>query len=124
MPRTKEAAHQTLKFHFNIDAELQKASTQKARVMAGGGCGAGTALETYQFWHQVQLSVLYHTFQLRNEIRSLKSFAPVPASEMLVSLDEFNNALAASTDNDLDFLEDDDDDDDNNNDENNDDDDE
>ena len=124
MPRTKEAAHQTLKFHFDIDAELQKASTQKARVMAGGGCGTGTALETYQFWHQVQLSVLYHTFQLRNEIHSLKNFAPVPASEMLVSLDKFDNALAASTDNDLDFLEDDDDDNNNDNDENTDDDDE
>ncbi|CBF76093.1 hypothetical protein AN5093.2 [Aspergillus nidulans FGSC A4] len=91
MPRTKEAAHQTLKFRFDIDAELQKANKQK-------------------FWRQVQLSVLYHTFQLRNEIRSLKNFAPVPASEMLVGLDEFDNALAAGADNDLDFLEEDDDD--------------
>ena len=109
-PRTKEAAHQTLEFRFNIDAELQKANEQKARVIAGGGCGAGAALETHQFWRQVQLSVLYHTFQLRNEIRSLKNFAPVPASEMLVGLDKFDNALAAGADNDLDFLEEDDDD--------------
>ncbi|KAL4732904.1 hypothetical protein BDV11DRAFT_176204 [Aspergillus similis] len=109
MRRTREAAHQTLEFRYDIDAELHKANERKARAtvpVAGGGCGAGTAGEAHQFWRQVQLSVLYHTFQLRNEIRSLKNFAPVPASEMLVSLDEFDNALAgAGNDESLDFLE-------------------
>ncbi|KAL4766701.1 hypothetical protein BDW60DRAFT_212709 [Aspergillus nidulans var. acristatus] len=108
MPRTKEAAHQTLKFHFDIDAELHKANERKARAtvpVMGRGCGARG--ETHQFWRQVQLSVLYHTFQLRNKIRALKGFALVTASEMLVSLDKFDNALAAGADNDdpLDFLE-------------------
>jgi hypothetical protein len=63
MPWTKEAAHQTLKFCFNINAELHKANKRKARAIVpviGGGCGAGG--ETHQFWHQVQLSVLYYTF--------------------------------------------------------------
>ncbi|KAL4766699.1 hypothetical protein BDW60DRAFT_202020, partial [Aspergillus nidulans var. acristatus] len=108
MPQTKEAAHQTLEFCFDIDAELHKANERKARatvLVIGGGCGAGG--EAHQFWHQVQLSVLYHTFQLQNEICALKGFAPVTASEMLVSLDKFDNALAAGADNDnpLDFLE-------------------
>ncbi|KAL4756070.1 uncharacterized protein BDW70DRAFT_164839 [Aspergillus foveolatus] len=109
MPRTPEAAHQTLEFRFDIDAELHKANEWKARAtgpVMGGGFGAGAVEETHQFWRQVQLSVLYHTFQLRNEIRSLKSFAPVPASEILVSLDEFESALAASADDhNLDFVE-------------------
>jgi hypothetical protein len=51
MPRTKEAAHQTLEFCFDIDAELQKANKQKARVIAGGRYSAGTVLEIYQFWY-------------------------------------------------------------------------
>jgi hypothetical protein len=63
MPRTKEAAYQTLEFCFDINTELHKANERKARAtvpVIGGGCGAGG--ETYQFWRQVQLSVLYHTF--------------------------------------------------------------
>jgi hypothetical protein len=69
--------------------------------------------------------VLYHTFQLQNKICLLKNFTLVPVSEMLVGLDKFNNTLAASADNNLDFLEEDNDDnhnieeDDNNNNNNN-----
>ncbi|KAL4767489.1 hypothetical protein BDW60DRAFT_199961, partial [Aspergillus nidulans var. acristatus] len=66
MYQTREAAHQTLEFWFEIDAELKKAKERRKRatVLAAGGCGAGVLEETYQFWHQVQLSMLYHTFQL------------------------------------------------------------
>jgi hypothetical protein len=109
MRRTREAAHQTLEFQFKIDAELKKAEERRKRatVLAAGGCGAGVLEETHQFWRQVQLSMLYHTFQLRNDIRALKDIAPVPASEMLISLDKFNNTLSAGADNDnpLGFLE-------------------
>jgi hypothetical protein len=99
MRRTKGAAHQTIEFRFDIDAELNKAEERKegATVPVDGGCGAGG--ETHQFWRQVQLSMLYQTFQLRNEIRALKHFTPVPASEMLVSLNEFENDMAAYTHN-------------------------
>ncbi|KAL4766694.1 hypothetical protein BDW60DRAFT_202027, partial [Aspergillus nidulans var. acristatus] len=66
MRRTREAAHQTLEFRFEIDAELKKAEERRKRatVLAAGGCGAGVLEETHQFWRQVQLSMLYHTFQL------------------------------------------------------------
>jgi hypothetical protein len=109
MRRTREAAHQTLEFWFEIDAELKKAEERRkqATVLAAGGCGAGVLEETHQFWRQVQLSMLYHTFQLRNDIRALKNIAPVPASEMLISLAKFDNAVSAGADNDdpLGFLE-------------------
>jgi hypothetical protein len=61
---TREAAHQTLEFRFKIDAELKKAKERRQRAMvpAAGGCGAGALEETHQFWRQVQLSMLYHTF--------------------------------------------------------------
>jgi hypothetical protein len=44
---------------------------------------------------------------LHNDIRVLKNIAPVPAAEMLISLDKFNNALSAGADDDdpLGFLE-------------------
>ncbi|KAL4766800.1 hypothetical protein BDW60DRAFT_201608, partial [Aspergillus nidulans var. acristatus] len=63
---TREAAHQTLEFRFEIDAELKKAKERRkqATVLAAGGCGAGVLEETHQFRHQVQLLMLYHTFQL------------------------------------------------------------
>jgi hypothetical protein len=106
---TREAAHQTLEFRFKIDAELKKAEERRQRAMvpAAGGCGAGALEETHQFWRQVQLSMLYHTFQLRNDIRVLKNIAPVPAAEMLISLDKFDDALSAGADDDdpLGFLE-------------------
>jgi hypothetical protein len=106
---TREAAHQTLEFRFEIDAELKKAEERRQRAMvpAAGRFGAGALEETHQFWRQVQLSMLYHTFQLRNDIRALKNIAPVPATKMLISLDKFNNTLSAGADNDnpLGFLE-------------------
>ncbi|KAL4766691.1 hypothetical protein BDW60DRAFT_212739 [Aspergillus nidulans var. acristatus] len=45
--------------------------------------------------------------KLRNDIRALKNIAPAPASEMLISLDKFNNTLSAGADDDdpLGFLE-------------------
>ncbi|KAL4766971.1 hypothetical protein BDW60DRAFT_201062, partial [Aspergillus nidulans var. acristatus] len=66
MHQTREAAHQTLEFQFKINAELKKAEERRQRAMvpAAGGCGAGVLEETHQFWHQVQLLMLYHTFQL------------------------------------------------------------
>jgi hypothetical protein len=106
---THEAAHQTLEFRFKIDAELKKAEERRQRAMvpAAGRCGAGALEETYQFWHQVQLLMLYHTFQLHNDICALKNIALVPATEMLISLDKFNNTLSAGADNNnpLGFLE-------------------
>jgi hypothetical protein len=100
--QTCEAAHQTLEFQFKIDAELKKAKERRQRAMvpAAGRCGAGVLEETHQFWRQVQLSMLYHTFQLRNNIYALKNIAPVPATEILISLDKFNNTLLAGADND------------------------
>ncbi|KAL4816504.1 hypothetical protein BDW67DRAFT_184664 [Aspergillus spinulosporus] len=76
--RTREAVHQTLELRYDIDAELKKAESR----------------ESYRLWHQVQLFMQYHTFQLRNKTRALKNIAPVPASEMLVNLDEFKNTMA------------------------------
>jgi hypothetical protein len=106
---TREAAHQTLEFWFKIDAELKKAEErrQRAMVLAAGGCGTGALEETHQFWRQVQLLMLYHTFQLCNDIYMLKNIALVPAAEMLISLDKFDDTLSASADNDdpLGFLE-------------------
>jgi hypothetical protein len=109
MHQTCKAAYQTLEFQFEINAELKKAEERRQRAMvpAAGRCSAGALEETHQFWCQVQLSMLYHTFQLCNNIHVLKNIAPVPATEMLISLDKFNNILSASTDNDnpLGFLE-------------------
>ncbi|KAL4732810.1 hypothetical protein BDV11DRAFT_176346 [Aspergillus similis] len=55
MRRTREAAHQTLEFRFEIDAELKKDEERRQRAMvpAAGGCGAGALEETNQFWRQV-----------------------------------------------------------------------
>ncbi|KAL4755719.1 uncharacterized protein BDW70DRAFT_165183 [Aspergillus foveolatus] len=93
------AAHQTLEFRFGIDAEVHKVNEVKARttVPVMVGCSQGGTIP----------------FTCAIEIRLLRSFAFVPASEMLVRLDEFDNTLAAGADDNLDFLdvtEDDDDD--------------
>jgi ABC-type Zn2+ transport system substrate-binding protein/surface adhesin len=43
--------------------------------------------------------MLYHAFQLCNNICVLKNIALVPVSEMLISLDKFNNILLGGADN-------------------------